>query len=193
MKKISVMILLGAIAIFAVGMASLRADKNGAGASSGGGFDLASALDGKLVAIDGEGRLAPFSFANGQTPKFYAVYFSAHWCGPCRQFTPDLVRFYDEKKKVHENFEVIFVSSDRNEDAMRGYMKEAGMAFPALKYSERNTTRAITKFAGPGIPCLVILDANGKVLAHSFDGEQYLGPGVPMQMLGKLLAGESST
>jgi nucleoredoxin len=28
--------------------------------------------------------------------QFVAVYFSAHWCPPCRQFTPVLGAFYDQ-------------------------------------------------------------------------------------------------
>jgi nucleoredoxin len=28
--------------------------------------------------------------------KNIGLYFSAHWCGPCRQFTPQLVKMYEK-------------------------------------------------------------------------------------------------
>ncbi|GLV36728.1 hypothetical protein CBL_02437 [Carabus blaptoides fortunei] len=40
-------------------------------------------------------------------------YFSAHWCPPCRAFTPQLVDTYKMLRKKDPGFEVIFVSSDR--------------------------------------------------------------------------------
>lgn len=42
--------------------------------------------------------------------KVTALYFSAHWCPPCRQFTPQLVDFYNSKRGTPEEFEIVFVS-----------------------------------------------------------------------------------
>nr|KAJ0215262.1 hypothetical protein LSAT_V11C300112340 [Lactuca sativa] len=39
--------------------------------------------------------------------KHVLLYFSAHWCPPCRAFTPKLVETYHEIKNKHNNFEVI--------------------------------------------------------------------------------------
>jgi len=38
------------------------------------------------------------------------VYFSAHWCPPCRGFTPDLKKAYEDDLKAG-NVEIIFVST----------------------------------------------------------------------------------
>jgi len=51
------------------------------------------------------------------------VYFSAHWCPPCRAFTPVLKDFYEEVES--EGVEIIFVSSDRSPADMVSYMKES--------------------------------------------------------------------
>jgi nucleoredoxin len=73
--------------------------------------------------------------------KVVALYFSAHWCPPCRQFTPVLKvcfiflfnfycqfvyclqDFYEELDG--EKFEIVFVSFDRSEADLKAYMKEA--------------------------------------------------------------------
>ncbi len=182
MKKWTFFSIAGALALLVAGMATLRADKNAAAGAS-----LSEALKGKLVVPGKDGAFDNFSIDKENAPEYFAVYYSAHWCGPCRVFTPELVKFYDKMKKEGASFELIFVSSDTSEKAMHEYMTEDGMKWPALKYSERNSTREITKFAGPGIPCLVVLDAEGKVLAHTFRGNDYLGPEVPLEALEEIL------
>lgn len=39
------------------------------------------------------------------------VYASAHWCPPCRQFTPMLAQFYTRMKAMGKPFEVVFARS----------------------------------------------------------------------------------
>ncbi len=139
----------------------------------------------KLVVPSGEG----FADAPGGTtaPEYYAIYFSAGWCGPCQQFTPRLVEFYRAHKDRHPNFEVVFVSSDRSEREMLSYMKRYSMPWPAVRFEDAKAAD-IGKYAGNGIPCLVVVDAQGKVLYNSYERGQYVGPQQPMAALGKLLA-----
>ncbi|MDQ2868373.1 MAG: thioredoxin domain-containing protein [Verrucomicrobiota bacterium] len=108
--------------------------------------------------------------------KIYALYFSAHWCPPCRKFTPQLVAFYDAAVRDHPEFEVILVSADKSADAMRQEMADAGMNWPAIEYSKVASMTAIKKYAGEGIPDLVIVDAAGRVVADSYMKGQYIGP-----------------
>ncbi|XP_031790155.1 dynein heavy chain 9, axonemal-like [Piliocolobus tephrosceles] len=42
------------------------------------------------------------------------VYFSAHWCPPCRSLTRVLVESYRKIKEAGQSFEIIFVSADRS-------------------------------------------------------------------------------
>jgi nucleoredoxin len=57
--------------------------------------------------------------------KVIGLYFSAHWCGPCRMFTPTLVKFYDDLK-LQENkpLEIVFLSSDKDDQAFEEYYNE---------------------------------------------------------------------
>jgi nucleoredoxin len=97
-----------------------------------------------------------------------ALYFSAHWCPPCRGFTPQLAGWYSSDLKA-KGLEVVFVSSDRDDGAFQEYFKE--MPWLALPYSDRAKKDALSKkFKVNGIPALIILDADGKVITK--DGRQ---------------------
>lgn len=62
------------------------------------------------------------------------LYFSAHWCGPCRGFTPKLVETYNTMKDAGKKFEIVFASSDRDEAAFDEYFGE--MPWLALPYDD---------------------------------------------------------
>src|SRR5262249_52463197 len=111
---------------------------------------------------------------------------SASWCPPCRQFTPRFVEWYRANHERFDNFEIIFVSCDRDEQAMASYMAGDGMEGPAVEYS-RARNSPLVEYSGRGIPCLVILDENGSVLAHSYESGQYVGPMRPLETLTKLI------
>ena len=108
--------------------------------------------------------------------KIYGLYFSAHWCSPCRQFTPKLVEYYNKVLGEHPEFEIIFVSSDKSADAMATYMYEAAMPWPAVEFGKLANVPTLKKYAGDGIPDLVIVDTTGKVLADSYVRGKYVGP-----------------
>jgi ubiquitin len=81
------------------------------------------------------------------------VYFSAHWCPPCRGFTPKLAESYAAMKAGGKKFETIFVSSDKDQAAFDGYLGE--MPWLALPFAERGLKDALSKkFKVRGIPSL---------------------------------------
>ena len=96
--------------------------------------------------------------------KFVGVYFSAHWCPPCRAFTPKLVKFRNENR---EEFEVVFASSDRSPEAQFDYMRGAGMEWLTLPHRGPDANRLAQKFGVRGIPMLVILSPEGKVISSN--------------------------
>ncbi len=152
--------------------------------------DIPTQLNGKLVALRGKSAL-PFAAPDLPKAKYIALYYSAGWCGPCRQFTPDLVKFYNEMKPSHPEFEIVFMSEDQGASAMEKYMSEMAMPWPAMRYSAVKGSR-LAKFAGRGIPCLVLLNEKGELLSHSYEGDNYLGPRKVMRDLKKMLTGDAS-
>ena len=150
--------------------------------------ELAPQLSNRLVALNGK-RTQPIADTSVKDAKYVALYYSAGWCGPCRAFTPELVKFYNENKAKLPGFELVFMSRDNSEPEMEKYMAEMSMPWPALRYTAVRTSSNLLKYAGPGIPCLVLLNDKGEVLSHSYDGKKNLGAGKVLGDLAKLASG----
>ena len=148
---------------------------------------IAGAARGNLVRLQ-NGNLVS-SYDEELAPKqIYGLYFSAYWCGPCRKFTPQLVAYYNQIAHDHPEFEIIFVSADKSAEGMATYMRESSMPWPAIEYGKVANVPALQRYAGRGIPDLVIVDASGKVLADSFVGGKYVGPGKVLDDLNAIFA-----
>ncbi|CCD66035.1 protein-disulfide reductase [Caenorhabditis elegans] len=89
--------------------------------------------------------------------KAVGFYFSAHWCPPCRGFTPILKDFYEE---VEDEFEVVFVSFDRSESDLKMYMSEHGDWYH-IPYGNDAIKELSTKYGVSGIPALIIVKPDG--------------------------------
>ena len=145
---------------------------------------VAGTLRGNLVRCQ-NGDLVSYYDEELNRKKVYGLYFSAHWCPPCRKFTPQLVDYYNKISRDHPEFEIIFISQDKTAEAMAAYMRETGMPWPAVSYDKLGNIGALQKYCGSGIPDLVIVDATGKVLADSFVSGNYVGPTHVLQALDK--------
>ena len=120
--------------------------------------------------INAEGKEVTRDSLKGKT---LGIYFSAHWCPPCKVFTPKLVAFRNANK---DKFEIVFVSSDKDEKAQLGYMKEAGMKWPAVKYATKEIGELKKKYAIRGIPTLVIVDEKGETVSMNGRGDVTSSP-----------------
>jgi nucleoredoxin len=74
----------------------------------------------KFVTKTGETTLANVLAEN----KVVGIYFSAHWCPPCRSFTPVLRDFYNEVNANGKKLEIIFGSLDKSEAEFQSYYGE---------------------------------------------------------------------
>jgi nucleoredoxin len=101
--------------------------------------------------------------------KTVGLYFSAHWCPPCRGFTPVLKQFYADLKAKDPNFEIIFVSSDKSEAEMLSYYQGDHGEYLALPYENKAAKGALSKLCEvDGIPSFAIVDFDsGKIVNTS--------------------------
>ena len=83
--------------------------------------------------------------------KIILLYFSAHWCGPCRQFTPRLVQFYNQYAAKY-NFEVCFVSADHDEKSFLSYYEEVRLRVTTVAPSRARSNLIPTGDALEGCP-----------------------------------------
>jgi len=94
--------------------------------------------------------------------KVFGLYFSAHWCPPCRGFTPKLAEWY-KKDLQAKDFEVVFVSSDKDEASFKDYFAE--QPWLALDFGDRKRKEQLSNLFGvQGIPSFVIIDKDGSVI-----------------------------
>jgi nucleoredoxin len=98
--------------------------------------------------------------------KKVCIYFSAHWCPPCRGFTPTLVEFYQEvATNQGKPLEIVFVSSDRDEAAMSEYMQETNMPWLAVPFGSPHVAQLKKMYNITGIPTLVVLNSSGVLVS----------------------------
>ena len=108
--------------------------------------------------------------------KFVAIYFGAHWAPPCRLFTQTLRGFYESTNQGHKQIEVIFVSLDGNKEAfLRNFngtnKNEEAMPWLAVPYEAEDRIQTLKMSYGiNGIPTLVVLDPQGKLI--TYDGRK---------------------
>jgi len=127
-------------------------------------LDLKNLLKGDL-----NGKLGSVSSDVVLANKVVAVYFSAHWCPPCRNFTPMLKEFYNELKSMGASFEIVFVSSDNSQQSFNEYYEI--MPWLVVPYGDDRIKKLKSAAGIQGIPTLIFVDSNsGKVLHEDQDG-----------------------
>lgn len=98
--------------------------------------------------------------------KITLLYFSAFWCGPCKKITPVLKEWYlsmKQRQEEHENFELIYVTLDAFETEYNHYTKD--MPWWCIPFNSPISRKISSKYnLGGGIPCLVVIDADGQTI-----------------------------
>jgi len=113
--------------------------------------------DAKIISKDG-----PVD-ADDIEGKPLGIYFSAHWCPPCRGFTPKLAEWYNAGLK--DKMEILFVSSDRDQKSFDDYFAE--QPWKALSFTQRGKKEALSDMFGvSGIPSFVVVDGKGNVITR---------------------------
>lgn len=110
-----------------------------------------------------------------ENTRLVGLYFSAHWCPPCKSFTPLLAEMYEALKDDHPShgLEMVFVSSDRDSlsfDTYYSSMPWTAIPFENLGFLKANLSM---RYGVKGIPFLVILDAvSGRIVVPGTSSRQ---------------------
>lgn len=99
--------------------------------------------------------------------KTVGLYFSAQWCLPGVKFNQKLVSTYQKIReelgeKVDEDFEIVFVSSDRDQVSFDAFFQT--MPWLALPFGDPNIKDLTKHFDIQWIPSLVIIGPDGKTV-----------------------------
>ena len=113
-------------------------------------------------------QLVPFKPDKFLNAPYTVLYFSAGWCPDCRRFSPALVAAYTGQRAGEKRFEVLLLTMDKTEDAMRRYMSGEKMPWPALAFAKQENAKDLKKYySDHGIPCLTVIDPKGTVVLQS--------------------------
>lgn len=104
--------------------------------------------------------------------KFLLVDFWASWCGPCRQENPNVVAAY---KKYHsDKFEILGVSLDKSDAAWKQAIAKDQLTWPQMSDLKQWSSEAVSAYHFDGIPFNVLINPEGKIIAHNLRGKQLL-------------------
>lgn len=86
---------------------------------------------------------------------------------PCQKFTPSLVEFYNKHK--NDNFEIVLITSDRDEDSMENYAVQKKMPWPQLKLKKAADFKEEFNHGVTGIPSVIVCKLDGTKLGNFRD------------------------
>lgn len=102
--------------------------------------------------------------------KYFILYFSAGWCGPCCMEVPHSVKTYHDLVKDSSNVEVVMCNMDRDLEAAEKWVAENKMPWPVLLKAD--FPDLVAKVAPDAIPTLILVDSQGKVVRVGDDLDQ---------------------
>ncbi len=99
--------------------------------------------------------------------KYVALYFSAHYCGPCRKFTPMFSVLYEDRPT--KDIEVIFISNDTSNDEFNEYFED--MPWYAVPFDLDELDKIKTHYDVSGIPRVIVIDSQtGEIVNNDARG-----------------------
>eukprot|EP00522_Entomoneis_paludosa_P006988 CAMPEP_0172444100 /NCGR_PEP_ID=MMETSP1065-20121228/4210_1 /TAXON_ID=265537 /ORGANISM="Amphiprora paludosa, Strain CCMP125" /LENGTH=454 /DNA_ID=CAMNT_0013194519 /DNA_START=480 /DNA_END=1844 /DNA_ORIENTATION=+ len=88
--------------------------------------------------------------------KYLMIFAGGHWCEPCRGFATKLSKAYEALKQRRNDFEILYLSSDLDEDAFLDF--SSSMPFGAIPYEYRDAKMNIaSKYSIAQLPTVVML------------------------------------
>ena len=102
--------------------------------------------------------------------KVVLLNFWASWCPPCRSEMPDLQQLFE--KLNGSKFQMLAVSLDRDPQAARALIKEAGYTFPVLLSPGNKVAEG---YGISAIPTTFIIDKQGRIVSRTVGAADWSG------------------
>ncbi|GMR01556.1 MAG: thiol-disulfide oxidoreductase ResA [Gammaproteobacteria bacterium] len=119
----------------------------------------------EFAAVDLNGQFRNIKEWDG---KLIFLNFWATWCPPCLKEIPEFIEL--QKTYGDQGFQIIGIAID-DEEAVREYVKEVGMNYPALVVQNEGVMLAKRYGNGIGVlPYTVIINRGGEI-SHTIRGE----------------------
>ena len=112
-----------------------------------------------------DGTLVKLSSLRG---KYVLVDFWASWCGPCLEEAPNVKAIYEDYKD--KGFEVYGVSLDTDKAAWEKAIEQNGLNWIHVS-SLKGVDAATTAYNVTGVPCMYLLDKEGRIIAKNLRGQ----------------------
>lgn len=110
-----------------------------------------------------------------RTRDYVILFLASQWWAPCRGVTAQLCAFYAQHHATH-NFEVIFLSTDKSEGAMRDFFADAHGDWLCLDYKDARTLEAALAgdpvLHAQQVPACLVFQLDKAALLHKPQGER---------------------
>jgi len=100
--------------------------------------------------------------------KVVLIDFWASWCGPCRRENPHVVKLYE--KYQDDGFEILGVSLDNSQAKWEQAVAKDQLTWPQVSDLKGWKNEVAQMYSVKSIPHTVLLDKEGKILAHKLRG-----------------------
>jgi len=95
-------------------------------------------------------------------------YFAAHWCPPCRSFTPLLADIYAELTTEEEPLEVVFVSGDASPEELLAHTRDGGHGhWLCVQHGALLAAELKKRYSVRGLPTVIVTDRQGHLISKS--------------------------
>jgi hypothetical protein len=120
-------------------------------------------LEGKLVnsVTDKPEPLDPTAL-----PRYLVFYRGSSTCPITRRVTPTLIKYYQEMKPRHPEFEIIWVMTESPEDTGK-FARELGFSWRAVTYESTPSMPSVNEPITGLLPQLIVMDRSGRVLVNA--------------------------
>lgn len=97
----------------------------------------------------------------------------ATWCPPCRHEMPSMIRIYDLLRE--EGLEILAVSEDNDEEALRRFVQSYGVNFPVLRDENK---KVYNLYLATGVPETHLIDKRGNLVTSVIGPFDWTSPEV---------------